>query len=120
MFLSSMVLFTPAESLAILLLSYTLCLPKLRLAWQLLVTRTEINLFDRSLSLGLAVAGEARRVLLSGTSLTSRFYQPGCNEKLISKTRFSCSALRMGTRCSIIGKMAFSTLALFSRPTFVD
>ena len=77
MFLSSMFPLTPAESLAILLLSYTVCLPKMRLAWQLLVTRTEINLFNRSLSLGLAVAGEARGVLVAGPSLTCRLYQPG-------------------------------------------
>ena len=43
---------------ASLMLSCSVCLPKLHLSWRLLKARTEVNLFNYSLAICLAVAGE--------------------------------------------------------------
>ena len=45
------------ELMFILLMSYLICLPKLRLAWRLLKTRATVKLFNNSLALCMVVAG---------------------------------------------------------------
>ena len=46
------------EYLSILLLSFTFCLPRLHLAWQIFRTRAAVNLFNYSLGACVAVAGK--------------------------------------------------------------
>ena len=46
---------------ASLMLRFSVCLPKLHLSWRLLKARTEVKLFNYSLALCLAVAGEGHR-----------------------------------------------------------